>query len=273
MTHNAPATSRSSTTSYLTRSVGGISYATSPSGNVVYISNSQIPKLSHHAAAATSDGIIFVFGGRLAANSDDESTIERSNRLYAVHLGYASVPAWWQISAEEGSAVPPAREMHGMAAVGNHLYISGGIGGSSVSGKFLGDVWKHKVVRKANANGDTDGQVQGVAFVGNWVPWAGAALPVKISQHQMVGTPDGKLWIFGGSKAGGKVLDRLMSLDTKNEGATWTIHTWSLEDLASHTAGNQSNATSPLPSARAQHGMVAVGYRIYVSARFFDACL
>ncbi len=264
---SAAETSTRSTAAYLTSINEGMRYATTPAGNVVYTSNSQIPKLSNHAAAATSDGMVFLFGGRLAANSDDASTVERSSRLYALHLAHASAPAWWQVLAGKDNPVPPAREMHGMAAVGDHVYVSGGAGGSSESGTLLGDVWKYKVLLNAGAQSD------GLALVGSWVACTGAALPSRMSQHQMVGTPDAKLWIFGGSMAGGKVVDRLMSLDTKDESASWKVHVWNLKDLARQAAAYASNATLLLPPARSQHGMVAVGYRIYVSAQCMCVCV
>jgi hypothetical protein len=108
----------------------GISYATSVTGEITYVSNNQIPRLSHHTATATSDGIVFIFGGRLSPDN------QRSDRLYALRLGYASVPTWWQITTNQGAAVPPVREMHAMAAVGNYLYICGGLGGTLFSGSL-----------------------------------------------------------------------------------------------------------------------------------------
>jgi hypothetical protein len=254
--------SASTATVYVTSADNAFSYAMESSGGIIYTSNDQIPKLSHHTAIATSDGLVFVFGGRLAGN--DNTVIQRSNRLYAMHLDYASVPVWWRIN---GSAVPPARDMHAMAIVGNLLYISGGLGGSSVSGAPLGDVWVCKRLRNANVN-DNSPNSDGITFLGNWSLLTSAALPKKMSHHKMVGTPDGKLWIFGGESATEGVLDMFMSLDTNNDTYAWKVHMWSADNVTYRSIGpgKYSNTTSVLmPPPRRDHGMVALGYLVYVS--------
>jgi hypothetical protein len=248
-------------TSLMTGIGNGVAYDVSVSGNVIYTSTDQVPKVSHHAGAATSSGIVFIFGGRSAPNG------QWSNHLYAIHVGYASVPAWWQITTGKEKVVPPAREMHAMAAVGNSLYVCGGKGGSSLSGTLLGDLWVyvHVPQRSDNTNGDINSDE--IVFVGNWSNWAGAALPSKVSKHKMVSTPDGKLWVFGGETTAERVVDRLMSLDTTNKSASWRVCTWDSSHATNRSGdGNSGNALGvQVPSPRGDHGMAAVGYLVYVS--------
>jgi hypothetical protein len=250
--------------------VSAIGYGRSDASSlgVTYASNDEIPKLSYHAAAAISRGIVFIFGGRLYPK-DPAAAYQRSNRLYGLHTAYASVPAWWKVTADEG---PPPREMHAMAAVGSSVYVCGGLGGASLAGKLLSDLWVYvHVPRQTGAVGVSSGDI---IFGGSWSLRARAALPDKLAQHRMVSTPDGKLWVFGGQTTGDRVLDKLMSLDAgSSDAASWTAYTWaraSSPQTASE-AGSSSGAASVFaPAARREFGMAAVGYTVCVSV---VACL
>jgi hypothetical protein len=259
-----------------TTTLGGVvAYVKNSEGVVTFASTSYVPKLSHHAAAALPNGIIFIFGGRLQPSGQD-STYQRSDSLYGLHLAYASVPAWWQIASDKGRAAPSSREMHAMAAVGNIVYVCGGLGGASSTGRQLADLWMYVHISSSTAKSTVltdEVSSADISFVGNWTLLANAALPDRISQHKMVSTPDGKLWLFGGKTISERVLDKLLSLDTKNESAPWTVYSWNTTSYASDV-GNSSNSSVVVaqPAARKDHGMAAAGYTVCVSGRGTRAC-
>jgi hypothetical protein len=156
--------------------------------------------------------------------------------------------------------------MHAMAAVGNYLYICGGLGGTLLSGSLLRDMWVYDVYGNVSEH-STDSISNEIAFAGRWAIRKSAELPVRISQHTMVSTPDGKLWVFGGQTTGEQVLDRFMSLDATNSSAMWKQYSWN--------ASNTTNSTLrvvAMPAARRFHGMTAVRQQMYVSCFHLHVC-
>jgi hypothetical protein len=171
----------------------------------------RLPPLYRHAAAVINSSV-YVFGGRTDTG--------RSNVLYVLDMESAGLPVFSRASV--AGSLPPAREMHAMAAGKTVLYVSGGSG----RGVILSDTWM------LDARAQPPAWVQGPSLATG-----------PIHGHAMAAVRDAQLWCFGGRDSGSGLSSELMFLNMTSKSPVWEI-----KAVSSHA----------VPPARWKHAMVSV---------------
>ena len=144
---------------------------------------------SSHALAAIDD-ILYLFGGELVARTPLPGDL----------FAYDTKRRCWRRCELSGSVMGP-RLGHSMTAVGKDLYTFGGRTGVHFADTTLGDLF----------------QIDVESMKCSEVHAAGAA-PQPRSYHASASSSDGKLYIFGGCGAEGRLND-LHCYDVKTN--TW----------------------------------------------------
>ncbi|KAJ1491890.1 hypothetical protein T484DRAFT_1772988 [Baffinella frigidus] len=190
--------------------------------------------------AAAMNASLFVFGG---VGPDALSATDVLGDAYAVPLEgamlgdlhrYDSAEMLWTAVADSADTQRPAARSHsGVAALGDRLWVFGGRDGGGV---LLEDLRSFDPQASA------------------WLDWtpSGVDVPSRRVRSPPAVTASGSLYVFGGEEAAGTDRNDLWAYSYNDSVGAW------------HDVGSSLDQTAPAPSSRHDHGLAAVGDRVFL---------